>query len=77
MYRIIDMHSKYDNMHKNIIFYALVCINNHVITGISYMLSRTLRYEESRVDEIDRELNGREVDTYDGEGEEENKGLSC
>ena len=25
-------------MHKNIMFYALICINNHVITSINYML---------------------------------------
>ena len=33
------MHSKYDNMHKNEMFYALICINNHLITSINYMLS--------------------------------------
>ena len=32
------MHSKYDNMHRNIMFYALICINNHVIANISCML---------------------------------------
>ena len=36
---MIDMQSKYDNMHKNIIFYVLICINNHVIAGINCMLS--------------------------------------
>ena len=24
-------HSKYDNMHKNGIFYVFICINNHII----------------------------------------------
>ena len=24
---MIDMHSKYDNMHKNELFYALICNN--------------------------------------------------
>ena len=38
---MIRMHSKYDNMHMNGIFYALICINNHVITSISYMLLHT------------------------------------
>ena len=33
------MHSKYDNMHNDEIFYALICINNHVISSINYMLS--------------------------------------
>ena len=28
---MIDMHSKYDNMHKNEMFYALIYINNHII----------------------------------------------
>ena len=36
-----DMYSKYDNMHKNGIFYALIYINNHVITSIIFMLSAT------------------------------------
>ena len=38
---MIDMHSKYDNMHKNEIFYALIYINNHIITCINGMLSIT------------------------------------
>ena len=33
------MHLKYDNMHKNIMSYDLICINNHIITGMIYMLS--------------------------------------
>ena len=36
---MIDMHSKHENMHKNKIFYALICINNNIITYIDYMLS--------------------------------------
>ena len=28
---MIDMHSEYDNMHKNGMFYALICINNYEI----------------------------------------------
>ena len=39
MHEIIDMHSKYDNMHKNEMFYALVCINNYIISCINCMLS--------------------------------------
>ena len=35
---MINMHSKYDNMHVNEIFYALICINNHVITSIDCMV---------------------------------------
>ena len=26
-------------MHKNVIFYALICINNHIIITINFMLS--------------------------------------
>ena len=33
-----DIHSKHDNMHKNRIFYALICINNHIISCIDCML---------------------------------------
>ena len=39
LYRIIDMHSKYDNMRKNEIFYALICINNDIITCLNWTLS--------------------------------------
>ena len=40
LHRIIDMHSKYDKMHKNGMFYALICINIHVIISISCILSK-------------------------------------
>ena len=33
------MHSKYDNMHKNGISYAIKFTNNHVISSINGMLS--------------------------------------
>ena len=36
----MDMHLKYDNMHENGMFYALICINNHVSICINFMLSR-------------------------------------
>ena len=36
---MIDMHSKNDNIYKNVMFHALICINNHVITSINFMLS--------------------------------------
>ena len=39
---MINMHLKYDNMHKNGIFYALNYINVHVIIIISCMLSSIL-----------------------------------
>ena len=41
---MIDMHLKYDNMHKNEKFYALIYINNHVITSINFMLSTHTHY---------------------------------
>ena len=36
--RMIDMLSKYDNMHTNEMFYVLILINNHIITCINCML---------------------------------------
>ena len=36
---MIDMYSKYDNMYKNGMFDAFICINNHVIIYINCMLS--------------------------------------
>ena len=32
---MIDMHSKYDNMHKNEMFYALIWINNHILAYVN------------------------------------------
>ena len=32
---MIEVYSKYDNMHKNGIFYALIYINNHIIISIN------------------------------------------
>ena len=39
---MIDVHSKYDDMYKNGIFYALICINNHIIACQNDMLLETL-----------------------------------
>ena len=36
---MMNIHSTYDNMHKNVIIYDLKCTNNHVILSINYMLS--------------------------------------
>ena len=36
---MIDMHSKYANMHLNGMVYVLISINNHIITSINFMLS--------------------------------------
>ena len=36
---MMNMYSKYDNMHKNGLNYALKCTNNHVVTIINFMLS--------------------------------------
>ena len=38
---MMNMHAKYDNMHRNGILNALMCINNHVNTSKSYMLPMT------------------------------------
>ena len=32
------MHSKYDNMNKNRMFYALICINNYTIISVNCIL---------------------------------------
>ena len=44
---MIDMPSMYDNMHKNGMFYALICINNHVIINLNCISSSTLGYGTS------------------------------
>ena len=36
---MIEMHSKYDIIHENGIFYAIICINNHIIVFINCVLS--------------------------------------
>ena len=41
---MIDMHSKYDNMQKNEMFYDLIFTNTHVIISISCMLSEHLEF---------------------------------
>ena len=38
LHKMIDMHSKYDNMHTNRIFNILICINDHVNSCINFML---------------------------------------
>ena len=35
----MNIHLKYDNMHRNILFYALICINSLVNISINYILS--------------------------------------
>ena len=40
---MMNMHSKYNNMHRNKKFNALVCVNNHINTSISCMLSISLK----------------------------------
>ena len=36
---MIELHSKYDNMNTNGMFYALICINNYVFACQDCMLS--------------------------------------
>ena len=38
-HKMIDIHSKHNNMHKNGMFNALISLNNHIITCIDCMLS--------------------------------------
>ena len=42
LHKMIKMHSKYDNMRTSIIFNALNCINNHVNSYITCMLTLLL-----------------------------------
>ena len=39
LHKMIEMHSKYDNMHTNKIFNALICNNDHVNSCANFMLS--------------------------------------
>ena len=39
LHEMIDMHSKYDKMHKHRMFNALISINNHIIACLDCMLS--------------------------------------
>ena len=43
---MIDVHSKYDNMHENGMLYALICINNHLIIIINLMLLVVHKFED-------------------------------
>ena len=38
-HEMISMYSKYSNMYKNELFYALIFINNYIITSVNCMLS--------------------------------------
>ena len=44
---MIEMHSKYDNMHINVMFYALNCMNNHVLSCQDCMLSVDLAHSRN------------------------------
>ena len=41
---MIDIYSKHDNMHRNEIFYAIICINNYIILCVNYMFSLFIVY---------------------------------
>ena len=40
---MMNIHSKYDNKYKNGMFYAFICISDHVIISIICMLSVILQ----------------------------------
>ena len=44
---MIDNTHKYENMHRNRIFYDLICINNHVLSCLIIMLLSGTRGRES------------------------------
>ena len=59
LYKMIEMHSKYDNMHTNGMFNALICINNYVNLCVNCMLSNVMRSVRSRnsIAIVDRHLS--------------------
>ena len=71
------MHSKYDNMHKNRMLYAIIYISNHIITSINYMfLGATLASFAQRRKITPNRSNQegkREKAWGIGEGEKKNK----
>ena len=46
---MMNMLSKYDNMHNSAMNYALKCMNNHVIGSINFVLS-TIIVETPSID---------------------------
>ena len=44
LHKMIEIHSKYDNMHTKRIFNALNCVNNHVNSCTNCMLSTRLPF---------------------------------
>ena len=55
------MHSKYDNMYKNVMFYALICIYNHIIVCINCMLSLGTKLHHMWKGQRDKLMNKRRV----------------
>ena len=51
------MHSKYDNMYKNVIFSFLIYINHPIITCINYMLSQTCQKSINKTTIIHNKLD--------------------
>ena len=62
---------KYDSMHRNVIFYALICINNHVLSCIFSMLSG------SRIAWNKRERRGRRTIRDAMSGQENSSEARC
>ena len=46
---MIEMHSKYDNMHINGMFYALFCISNRVKIACYHLVNSILEGFGSRI----------------------------
>ena len=80
---MIYIHSKYGNLHKNRIFYVLICINTHVNSCINFMLSGMHMHMRARERQEKRSMRGgargekkkergsEMMMSYDGMGEEE------
>ena len=63
---MIEMHSKYDNMHENGMFYTLICINNHVFACLDCMLSWA--HGRCGATELESRNDGAEVGAGNGLG---------
>ena len=60
---MMNMHLKYDNMHRNVMFYILICINDHIIT--SKVECYQLIYRVGSINSLDMTLDHEEVHGFE------------
>ena len=59
---MVDMHSKYDNMDTNGMFYALICINNHIIICYQlFLVSLSCMVQCNKVKGLAQSMSGRAI----------------